>query len=315
MKFKKMNEDELLIVLERLVRFKNPSKKYKRVFFDILTKFLIEPKLSLGKLETLEAHEISNLVLKIFNSSLPENQEGCELQKIIFEEDASAFRVDDYTLSLMKTPLNITGAIKKIQYRQDFPLRIKRFCDYLETGDIETLKSTFTKKVLLCEGITEEVLLSEFARVIGMDFSKNGIFILGAGGKNQVARKFYELYEVLKIPIFILLDNDAQKIANSISPKLRKNDMIYIIKEGEFEDILPVKLIKKALNRHFKDGFSVDEKELQKDEKMTQILHDLFKLKAWGEFKKAEFAAIVKKSIADESDLSAQIREILELLT
>lgn len=320
-----MNEDELLIALDRLTRFKNPAKKYKRVFFDILTKFLIEPKMSLNKLEKLEASQIGKMVCEIFNSSVGANSQSlqacatCEIQNVLFKEDADNFYIDEYTLKLMQTPLDIEGVLKKIEFKESMPVNVRRLYAYSKNQDMLALRNSGylfpIKKVVLCEGITEEILLPEFAKAAGKDFNKNGIFILGAGGKNQVARKFYELYDVLKIPIFVLLDSDAQKTANVIYPKLRKEDKIHIIKSGEFEDILPLNLIIKSLNNKFKDCYCVEASELQKNENMVKILHDLYKLKGWGEFKKAEFASIIKTNISDTSDLSPQIEEILNCLT
>ena len=69
------------------------------------------------------------------------------------------------------------------------------------------------------------------------DFDKNGIKLIGAGGKNQVAKLYCNLKNDLKIPIFILLDADAKTTAEQIKPILRESDKIYVIKHGEFEDI------------------------------------------------------------------------------
>lgn len=77
------------------------------------------------------------------------------------------------------------------------------------------------KKVILCEGITEEILLPEFARLCNYDFKENGIYVISAGGKNQVVKYFYKFAQNLKLPVFILLDNDAKENLEEIIPKLR----------------------------------------------------------------------------------------------
>ena len=55
-------------VKNRLTRFKNPEINYKRVFFDIITKFVIEPKFSKKELENLK--EINYVDLKIFTGNI-----------------------------------------------------------------------------------------------------------------------------------------------------------------------------------------------------------------------------------------------------
>ena len=66
------------------------------------------------------------------------------------------------------------------------------------------------EKVILVEGLTEETLLPAFARFLGYDFYKNGVQVIPAGGKNQVVKMYYKLSQELKIPIFLLLDKDAE---------------------------------------------------------------------------------------------------------
>ena len=107
------------------------------------------------------------------------------------------------------------------------------------------------EKVLLCEGITEEILMPKFAKIDGYDFDKNGVHLISAGGKNQVAKLYCELKDELKIPVFILLDADAKETSENIKSVLRQKDRIYLIKHGEFEDILSINLLKRSLNGEY----------------------------------------------------------------
>lgn len=168
------------------------------------------------------------------------------------------------------------------------------------------------EKVVLVEGITEEILLPKFAKLCGCDFDKRGINLISAGGKNQVVRIFYQLADVLKLPIFVLLDSDAKSNFEEIKPKLRKGDKVYVLKNGEFEDVLPLNLIKRTLNQMLKNFSSVSIAELRKDMQMTKILHEILKEKGL-EFKKAEFAALVGENIT-EKDISPEIQEIVAQL-
>ena len=152
------------------------------------------------------------------------------------------------------------------------------------------------KKIILAEGITEEILLPEFAKNYNYDFTKNGILLISSGGKNQVVKYFYKFADILKLPIFVLLDNDAKQNYEEIKPKLRKQDKIHILKCGEFEDTLSKFLIKRTLNNHFKNFFTVNINDLTTEYPMTKTLDNL--LKSHGkEFKKAEFAHLVKDGI------------------
>ena len=106
-------------------------------------------------------------------------------------------------------------------------------------------------------------------------------------------------------------DKDAEENYLQIEPRLRKNDKIHLLNCGEFEDILPKRLIKKTLNNVFKNFATVGEEELNVDLPMVKILENLFKLKGLNEFKKAEFAQLVHDNISDEDDISEEIRLII----
>jgi len=168
------------------------------------------------------------------------------------------------------------------------------------------------EKVVITEGITEEILLPNFAKLCGYDFDKYGVYLISAGGKNQVVKLFYSLCENLKLPVFILLDSDAKSNFTQICPKLRKIDKVYIIPKGEFEDILPISLVKKTLNNYLKNFSSIDLKDLKQNKPMTKILEEIFKQKGFGEFKKAEFAQMVKENISGKIALSKDILNIVE---
>ena len=45
MKYKKLSKEQIIISIDRLTRFKNPKDKYLRVFSEILSSNLIEPRL------------------------------------------------------------------------------------------------------------------------------------------------------------------------------------------------------------------------------------------------------------------------------
>ena len=164
----------------------------------------------------------------------------------------------------------------------------------------------------MVEGITEEILLPVFAKFLGYDFYANGIQIIPAGGKNQVVKMYYELAEQLKLPIFILLDSDAEENIKQIEPRLRDIDNIHLVSCGEFEDLLPKNLIVKTVNAHFENFLTITESDLASELSTVKILEDIFKTKGLHEYKKAEFAKLVKEMIFDDSDISIEIKSIIE---
>ena len=113
----------------------------------------------------------------------------------------------------------------------------------------------------------------------------------------------------------MLLDKDAEENISQIQPRLRKNDRIHLVSCGEFEDLLPKSLIVKTVNSHFKNFLSISIEDFKNDIKTAKILEDIFKTKGLHEFKKAEFAKLVKENITDNTDISDEIKMIIDEIT
>ena len=231
MKIKQLTKEQLIISIDRLTRFKEPDIKYLRVFKDIILNNLIEPKFKKAELDNMDYEEIKNIAEQIINYSLPENKD-LDINQQLYNYENSVFKIDEKTNILLKNKINYKEILKLLP--NDIPLNLQ-FLKSLAKGHKET--NCFpVKKIILCEGITEEILLPKFAQICGYDLNKNGIYIISAGGKNQVVKYFYNYAECLKIPIFVLLDNDAQENLHEIKPRLREFDKIHLVKSGEFED-------------------------------------------------------------------------------
>jgi len=167
------------------------------------------------------------------------------------------------------------------------------------------------KLLLLVEGATEEVLLPVFSSIAEIDFDKNGIEVVASGGKNQVARIYGEINQETNLPIFIILDADAHEIADEIKKGIRPQDRLYLISKGEFEDILPDKLICRAINLHYGLIGNIKKEELNINNRKVDTLINLWKEKGFGEFKKAEFAQIIAENIKSSDDLSEEMQKII----
>lgn len=347
--FKPMSYDELSISLERLQRFKNPFKKYDRVYKEILFKHLISPKISLKNYHEFSSETLNFLVQHIWNESVkkinPDCTENYVINSYIFYEEAKEFSVNEIMIRLesdftgsknilkdifeMSYPLNISGFLEIAETQTEVSKNIKRliWLNNLIKKQKPNLEETYKlaevyrnencakkplKLIILAEGITEEILLPVFGSVAGINFDKNGIEILASGGKNPAARIYTEIYQETNLPILIILDNDAQEIADEIKKHIRPQDKLHLISGGEFEDILPDDLIFRAVNSHYALIGKIEKEELGFRGRKTDCLSNLWKLKGFGEFKKAEFAHIIAENIKTPADLSEGMQKIIQ---
>jgi hypothetical protein len=321
-KFKKISEDEKKIYLRRFIRFKYPFDKRQRVYLGILTNYTIEPKISKKVFDMLTPAKTDEIVSHIWNESFPEKS---QFRRDFFENEVRCFNSkkmleDIFGVNLEEKPDKFF--LKKIIKDGGY-----NYLDSLETYDeiyIDLQKQyalnlpdfSFSRinKVLLVEGATEEILLPKFAKLLGFDFEKKGVFIIASGGKNQVVKDYLAYKENLNLPLNVILDFDAKEQYENIQSILRPQDDILLIEEGEFEDLLDEKLILKALNSEFKNTAHFEYSDLQGDSPMCNKLYELYKVKGLGEFKKVEFAKIIFETISDKNQIGEKFQKIMEII-
>ena len=326
-KIKPMTLDELILAVDRLTRFKFPEDKYNRVFKEMISKYLISPKIGFKDYDKLSNSEICGLVEQIFETSISCFNEKLEnydkkLYKNLANFDNNLFNVNEETKRLMDAQIPyeaILTLMKKTSKK--FYCKNLKFLNELfnTTKDVKEIrqkeKTLFPiEKVVLAEGITEEILLPKFANILGFDFDENGIVVIPAGGKNQVAKEYINLRERLKVPIVILLDADATEVAQRISNKLRTEDKLILIEKGEFEDILPLSLLKMAINYKYINIFKIKESDFSDELSRVKDLEEIYRINGLGEFKKAEFAHNIE-TILDKTtakDVSVEIKHIVD---
>lgn len=325
MKFKKIPPDYITVILDRLFRLKPAYERYERVFSDIINKFLIKESKEEINQTDLNLEEKINLAVQIFNSSLNSNVQDDFLQNYIKSEEDRLYNKNSISEIYLNVQLNYHAALELIKENENLKDNLKFLIKLIGLKqNPKAIRAKYSlrypiEKILLCEGATEEILLEELCKICGYDFKKEGIYVLGAGGKNQVARKYYSMIEEIKIPIFILLDSDAIQTQELILPKLRAQDKIYIIKSGEFEDILPKNLIINALNCRYESCYKCFEEDFHKDTKTTKELYEIFKQKGFGDYKKADFAKTIKEYILknppSKEDLTEEIKIISQKIS
>lgn len=318
-KIKPLTKEQILISIDRLTRFKNPEVKYLRVFKDLITNNLIIPKFKKAELDEMPYGEIKNFAEEIINFSLEKLNLTTEndglINQILFDYEKNIYNLNEHVDELLKNKINYRACVELID--QNAPINLKWLKNITiskdKVKDRKNMSLLFpVEKVVISEGITEEILLPKFAKIYGYDFNKNGVYIISAGGKNQVVKLFYRLSKELKIPIFVLLDKDAEQNYNEIKPRLRVIDRVHVFKCGEFEDAIPLNLIKKTLAYGLKNISMIELEAVNQNIGMVKILEDIFKHRGMHEFKKSEFALMVKENLDTECDISPEIAEIIE---
>ncbi len=314
MKYKKLTQEQIIISLDRLTRFKNTKEKYLRVFFDIITSNLIEPKFKKSELENLPIQDIKFFTEEIFNNSLQEKSSNNKINTKLIEYENSIFNNDEETQILLDNSINYKGALGFIDEESVINLKwlksLETDKDLVISRREHCLKFP-VEKVILAEGLTEEILLPAYAKFLGHDFYQAGVQIIPAGGKNQVVKMYYKLSQELKIPIFLLLDKDAEENIRQITPRLRSIDSIHLVSCGEFEDLLPQTLIIKAFNNYYKNFSAITSADFDKTISHVKNLEEIYKAKGLHEFKKADFAKLIRENIKESSDVSEEIAAII----
>lgn len=317
-KFKPLTKEQLVISTDRLTRFKNPESKYLRVFFDILTNNLINPKYKKHELEQMEYGKIRDIAQYIINYSLKTHELKSEadysINKKIYEYEREIYKTDKNTDILLKNEINYKALLPLIN--ESSAKNLKWLKELSTNTDIKRKREKKSlrfpiEKVLIAEGATEEILLPEFAKLCGYDFDKYGIYVMSAGGKNQVVKLYYKLADELKLPIYVLLDKDATENLKAITPKLRKTDKIHLLACGEFEDLLPQNLVIRTLEYGLKNISTLEKETLTSNMPRVKILEEVFKTRGLHEFKKVEFAQMVKENIKTKEDITAEIEQII----
>jgi len=317
-KIKPLTKDQIIISIDRLTRFKDPEVKYLRVFKDLIVNNLINPKFKKAELDLMDYREICIYAQEIINYSLKELGLNVEddflINEKLYEYENQTFYVSDQTKSLLNNKINFKACTSLIS--EDSPINLKWLKNLNTSSNQMLLRKDYSlrfplEKVVISEGITEEILLPKLAQICDYDFDKNGVYMLSAGGKNQVVKLFYQLAEILRIPIFVLLDKDAMTNYNEIKPRLREFDRVHVLECGEFEDALPLQLVKKALSYDLKNISILENESFDNEIGMVKNLEEIFRHRGLHEFKKADFAQIVRKNLNSVDDISPEIADII----
>ncbi len=320
-KFSFVSSKDLILSLDRLSRFKFPEVQFYRVFSDLLCRYLLFPKLTKEEIRTLDIDILKSIVEKIWNVSAARLAPGVEADLkyniALYNELNEIYNLNADIKNLCNINLNLNAVITLLNKTNAMPINLKRLIIAENNYDeLRLLREKYNllfpvEKVVLCEGITEEILLPKFASLAGYNFYKNGIKLVSAGGKNQVEKLYCSMKDELNIPVFILLDADAVENSEHIRSVLRKRDRIFLIKKGEFEDTFSLNLIKRTINRRYKNICQACIADFKKPYPMTKILTEFFRINELGDFQKSDFAKELSLNLKYKTDLTLEIIEIV----
>lgn len=323
-KYKYLTLDELIINIDRLSRFKLPEEAYNRVFTSIILKCLISPKCSKKEIENLSDKEFSYIVKEIWNKSVEKIFGKQEKQNNILKILAnSTFKnIDTRTKTLINTPLAIDSVLNTLDF-ESVPINLKFLIKTSKMNNPDDLNSARKinnllfpiQKLIIVEGITEEILLPVFAKKLNKSFEKNGIYILGSGGKSKSPSLYMKLKDKVKVPIVLLFDNDAKEICEVLKENLLPKDKIIIINNGEFEDILSLNLLKRALNSEYEPASPILLNELHFHSRMCENIEEFYRTRHLGEFKKSKLSKIIANNVKYDTDITQEIKNIVSEIT
>ncbi len=110
---------------------------------------------------------------------------------------------------------------------------------YANNSTAHILSGFFANKIILVEGLTEELSLPVYFDRLGFDPTEFGVEIIGVSGKGNLA-KWWRLFTIYEIPTFICFDNDTRS-GDDKNGNLRKDALKAIgIQEEELENILGI---------------------------------------------------------------------------
>lgn len=165
--------------------------------------------------------------------------------------------------------------------------------------------------MLLVEGETETILLPHFGKLLGYDFSTMGVLSVSCGGAKQVARRYFEVRDVVTLPVVLFVDADAGEEIEVAAESLRDFDRLHIWSEGEFEDTLDTHVLVQQLNTFLQTsgapGGSVSLADFPAGQRRTVILNKLWRARGLGNFDKVGFADLMSANVRDKSHVPRDV--------
>jgi hypothetical protein len=176
--------------------------------------------------------------------------------------------------------------------------------------------------VLLVEGQSEAMILPHLTSYLSVDLDALAVHVTACGGAKQVARRFLELRDVTRLPIMVVLDDDAQDESQIVQDMLRPQDRLHILSKGEIEDIFEPAMLIDILNKQLSSlcpSEPILVSDLTQDYtsdapiiRRTELLDRLWRKRGLGDFDKIGFAKTVIQTIVTPQAVPGDIKRIAE---
>ena len=291
MSYKKIPTEYFQTILDRLTRFEPAYVRYKRVLDDLINKFAPAHNFKISELTTPEKIKIAEYIINYTfenNQYLDKNTAEIneKLNKLFIELEEKYFKFNEESYQYLSNRFNYYALIKNYLKINKIPKNVLWLEEIIKTNlnleEIVNLRNNNgllypIEKIILCEGQTEELLIKPIFKLFNIDLDSLGVKVISAGGKNQVARKYYSMIEYSKTPFCILLDKDASAIKDLIEPKLREIDSLYLLNSGEFEDLIPRDILQKTINFIHKNDYNCIFDDFLSDSSMVHNLENIYK--------------------------------------
>jgi hypothetical protein len=176
------------------------------------------------------------------------------------------------------------------------------------------------RAILLVEGVTELILLPTIARALGKSFEKQAVFLVAAGGANKLARRYQQMAQTIKLPIFSLLDADAVEQSILVKQSQRECDRLFVLEQGEIEDTLDDATFVAALNaytqRFLASSGAIELAELRAYPRHRKVdkAKLLLRRRASMDFDKVAFAKIVTEFLHKIENIPFELRNIIDTI-
>lgn len=215
----------------------------------------------------------------------------------------------------------------------DFSRELSSFSSFLSVEEIQRAQKCFRRQIqfhrkllpgncfpqlqVLLEGPTEEILLPHFCRLQGFDLNTQAVSLIVCGGANQVLRRYRALQEIMDIPILVVLDGDAQRQAEVMAEILRPSDRLHVFAVGEIEDLFEPEVFLGYVNAYLQSqrlAAPIALTELTAEDRRTQILDRLWRIRKLGDFDKVGLAHVIIEQAMPLNKVPQEMRELVKVM-
>jgi hypothetical protein len=199
---------------------------------------------------------------------------------------------------ILSSPLVMKSTHVSAATRQFLSL-LSAECPQIASTPIKSPKRLHTQNVLvLVEGQTEERLLPLLGQQVGIDPQQ--WWCCPVGGKSQMLATYEQAQYLLSLPIVVVLDADAYPVYQQLLERLRPQDRICLLADGELEDHLDPQWLADTLNKAFALHPAL-EAEYFNTGNRVQRLKALWRERQLGVFDKTTLASLLAETLRNTS--------------